>query len=453
MAESDPMSIRPKDAEQSRPKCAFLSFRSLARSNFLKDISKLAAGSGGAQVANVLGSLVLARLFLPADFIGVTMLVPTAMILSRVSQLKYDTSIATARNRSEMAALACAANVCLWCTVVLSAVIPLALFPQLMEKLGLSGAIAFVVCLPVTVLFNGWLNTANFWAIRWRKFNIVAANELIRVSGTVGVQVLSGLARMGSTGLMTGQACGTAIAYFAMTWRGALEDLKARMKRTSWKRTRMVAWAYRDFALFQAPKTAINASSKNLPPILLGTMYDASTAGLFYFAYRLTLLPANLIALSVGRVLLQRFADLRQQKRKASPILIRYTMLILVPSLSMVAVLWAFGPPLFALFLGEEWREAGVIAGWTALWSASIVIANPGEQYMTVNRHNGMLFTLEMVFLVPRFAPFVYFAGEHDGESAIIWCCAASSLYSLTTAAAAIGISLRGPAGRVREET
>ena len=143
----------------------------------------------------------------------------------------------------------------------------------------MAGAIIFIVCLPVTVLFNGWLNTANTWAVRWRQFNQVAANEFIRVTGTMGVQILTGFAKAGSVGLMTGQACGTALAYIRDDWRGTLGELRARAKRTSWRRMRLVAWSYRDFALFQTPKAAISVSSRNLPPILLGALYDATITG------------------------------------------------------------------------------------------------------------------------------------------------------------------------------
>lgn len=87
-----------------------------------------------------------------------------------------------------------------------------------------------------------------------------------------------------------------------------------------------------------------------------------------------------------------------------------------------------------------------MLAGWAALWSASIIIANPGEQYLIVNRRNGLLFALELAFLPPRFLPFRYFAAQGDGETAIIWCCVASSLYSLVTAAAAIAVSRRDEA-------
>jgi O-antigen/teichoic acid export membrane protein len=426
---------------QLRSRLGKIRRRALSREGIARDIGKLFAGSGGAQIANVLGSLLLARLFLPEQFVGLTLLVPTALILSRVSQLKYETAIATARNRSEMGALAAVANFCLWSVAALSVIVSLILLPQLTEKLGLAGAIVFIICLPVTVLFNGWLNTANIWAIRWRQFNTVAANEFIRVTGTMGVQILAGLAKLGGTGLMAGQACGTAIAYFAMTLRGTLGELRVRAKRTSWRRMRLVAWSYRDFALFQTPKAAINASSRNLPPILLAAMYDAAITGLFFFAFRLTLMPANLLGTSVGRVLMQRFANLRLEKRSAAPLLLRSTVLILVPSLLLVGVLWWLGPPLFAFFLGEEWRAAGALAAWTALWSASIIVAAPGEKYLIVNRRNGLLFALELAFLPPRFLPFFYFAAQQDGEAAIIWCCAASALYSLVTAATAIVIS------------
>jgi len=242
---------------------------------------------------------------------------------------------------------------------VLSVVVSLILLPRLVDKLGVAGAIVFIVCLPVTVLFNGWLNTANPWAVRWRQFNQVAANEFIRVTGTMGVQILTGFVKAGGVGLMTGQACGTALAYFAMTWRGTLGELRARAKRTSWRRMRLVAWSYRDFALFQTPKAAISVSSRNLPPILLGALYDATITGLFYFAFRLTLLPANLLNVSVGRVLMQRFATMRQEKRVASALLIRATLLILAPSLLLVTVLWFLGPPGLRVLPGRFMARGG----------------------------------------------------------------------------------------------
>jgi len=113
MLDSHPPSPRSGDPAQERSRLGKLRRRAFSRDGFLRDIGKLVAGSGGAQIANLLGSLILARLFLPEDFIGVTLLVPTAMILSRISQFKYETAIATARNKSEMGALAAVANFCL----------------------------------------------------------------------------------------------------------------------------------------------------------------------------------------------------------------------------------------------------------------------------------------------------------------------------------------------------
>lgn len=417
--------------------------------SFLAEIALLLAGAGGAQAIMLLTAPLLSRLFTPGEFAGVSLLASTAAIFSRFCQLKYETAIATARNRSEMGALAAVANVVLYVFTALSLLGALALLPLLSQRLGWTGAIMFAICLPLTILFNGFINVANTWAIRWRQFKAVAANDLVRNGGSVATQAASGLIGLGSAGLMAGQTIGTFLALVAISFRGTLHELRSFAKRSSWRRRRMIAWSFRDFPFYQAPKAILNALSRNLPPILIAAYYTAHATGLFWFAFRLTLLPANLIGLSIGRVLTQRFANLRNAKKQSlTPLLVRSTLLFALPAIPIIAVMFLFGPQLFGFFLGEQWIAAGEYAVWTSIWSAAIIFGTPAQMAMTVQRKNRILLVLEILFVPGRVLPFPIFAASGDVEAAIAWCCAFGALFNIVLIIVAIIVS-RGEDARL----
>jgi len=398
---------------------------------FLRDIGMLLAGSGGAQLVTLLSAPLLGRIYTPVDFAALAVLTSTFQIVSRFSSLKYETAIATGTSKPQMGALAALALGALLATAGLCALASLLFLPLLAAKLGMGTAIVFCFVLPVIVLFDGLIQIVITWSVRWKEFGVVSANDLIRNSSSIATQAGLGLGRAGGIGLLFGQAVGTIIAFVVLMRRPSTRELVNLLRRRSWNRRAATARRFIDFPKYQMPKAILNSLGRNLPTILIATYFSAATTGLFFFAQRLTTLPAQMISQSLGRVLLQRFAQRWTQQRKPiTALLVKSTAFFLIPSVTLVLALFLFGDRFFVFFLGHQWAGAGAIATWTVVWSAATIIGTPAQMAMTVMRQNRIMLILEAIFLPMRLVPFPFFAASGDFLSAVATCCLAAALYN-----------------------
>jgi O-antigen/teichoic acid export membrane protein len=406
--------------------------RFFGRKSVAADVALLLAGAGGAQAVMVLSAPLLSRLYSPAEFAGLALLTSAVGIVSRFSSFKYESAIATGRNRPEMGTLAALATWVLMGFTIAAVIIPVLCFPLLEARLGMAGAITFCICLPITVFFDGMIQIVITWAVRWRELKAVSTNDLLRNGSSVLTQLLAGVAKVGVPGLMLGQTVGTVFGFWALTFRGTTAQLLRYARSSSWHRRRVVAQRFRDFPIYQMPKATLNALARNAPPLLISAYYSASATGLFYLAFRLTALPAQLIALSLGRILMQRFATLQNVKKQSLlPLLIRSTIGFTILGAPIVLVAALFGPQLFRFFLGARWESAGYMAAWTALWSATLVCGTPSQMSLLVQRKNKVLLAIEAAFILPRLVPFPFFAAKGDILSAVAYCCVASTIYNI----------------------
>jgi len=416
---------------------------------FILDVGVLLVGSVSAQLIVVLAAPALARIFTPVQFASLALLTSTFQIVSRFSSMKFETAIATGRNRPEMAALALTATLTLLLVTCLCVVGSFLMLPLISGKIGHAPALVFCIVLPLAVLIDGLIQIAVTWLVRWREFAAVSSNEVIRNGSSVLTQGGLGLAGFLGTGLLVGHVVGSALAFATLMRRRSVQELLWRMRRGSGRRMATVARRFRDFPLYQTPKALLNAANRNMPVILIAAYYSAASTGFFFFALRLTALPAQLISQSLGRVLLQRFANhwLKHRQPLTRPLL-KSTALFLLPALPLVAVMYLYGEDLFAFFLGERWRAAGSMAAWTALWSAALIIATPAQMAMIVLRANRAALTIELIFLPLRLLPFPFFAATGDVMAAIAACSIAGCLFDMAVIGTALTVA--GRLGRSR---
>jgi O-antigen/teichoic acid export membrane protein len=405
---------------------------------FIVDVGTLLAGSASAQLIVVLAAPALARIFTPVHFAALALLTSTFQIVSRFSSVKFETAIATGRNRPEMAALAFAATVALLTVTCLCVLGSFLVRPLLAGRIGEEAARIFCIVLPLAVLTDGLIQIAVTWLVRWREFGAVSTNEVIRNGSSVLTQGGLGLAGFLSSGLLVGHALGSSLALLLLSRRRSVRELVQRVRGSSRRRMITVARRFKDFPLYQTPKAMLNAANRNMPVILIAAYYSAAGTGFFFFALRLTALPAQLISQSLGRVLLQRFANhwLKHKQSLVRP-LAKCTLIFLLPAVPLVVIMLFFGEELFAVFLGEQWRVSGQMAVWTSLWSAALIVTTPSQMAMIVLRGNRVALILEAVFLPFRLLPFPLLARGGDVMPAIAACAIAASLFNLAMICAA----------------
>lgn len=410
----------------------------LAKGGFFRDMGLLVAGSGAAQIITVVSAPILVRLFSPSEFAALALMTASLQIISRLSSFKYETAIATGRNRREMGVLAALATGALGLVTLVSMISCAVFFSVIERRVGPISALAFCIALPVVVWLSGMIQIIITWSVRWKEFGTVATNDLIRNGSSTLTQVSAGLVGLNSAGLLFGQVVGTGFALGVLVFRRSARELYALARRSTLRQCKAVARRFADFPMFQMPKAIVFSMALNMPTILVAAYYSAALTGLFFFALRLTTLPAQLISTSLGRVLMQRYADLWNKKRQPlTRLLIQSTLFFLLPAIPFAAILYAFSVPIFVIVLGEAWRMSGEIAVWTGIWSAAMIVGTPAQMALTVMRQNRLMLVMEIIFLPARLIPFPWFAASGDLASAAQWCSFAALAYNATMIAAA----------------
>lgn len=341
----------------------------LPRSPLLRATLTLIAGGAVAQALPLIAGPLLTRLYSPAQFGLYHLFAAVAANLGVVACARYEFALPLARDADEAGALLALSMWLLAASTALSALIALAW--------AMSIGQAWPLALPLAVLALGGLSLATLAATREQRFKALAAARVVQHGGGAIGQVGAGLASAGLAGLIAAPLL-AALAAAAL--------LRPKLRRW-WLRSRndlrAVSSRYRDFPLLNTPHAFAGALQDTLSVALIAATHGAAAAGFWGLALRYLKAPATLVGSAVSQALYPALAAgiaetpamLATPAGRAS--LRRVMAVLALIALPMVALLWAFGPRLFAWAFGEEWRVAGELARSLGLYVGVHFVASP----------------------------------------------------------------------------
>jgi O-antigen/teichoic acid export membrane protein len=213
----------------------------------------------------------------------------------------------------------------------------------------------------------------NAWHLRHRRMTLVAATRSLRSLVTVGLLLLASTRGARTPDLILANVVGQLCAVLVLL---VLATRDARRAEWSFRTRRAIAVAKR-FALFPVFSTwsaLLSAISAQVPVYAFSLYYPTSTVGLFSVARRAVFALSSLLGPTLGDALRSHAgrsaldpADLRR--------LFRFSFLRLSIGGAVTAiVLSVWGPSIFAIALGEQWRAAGTLVGsmWPIILLATI---------------------------------------------------------------------------------
>lgn len=327
----------------------------------VRRILGVAAGSATAQAALLLASPLLTRLYTPDDFGIYSYFFATVGFLAPVATLRYELAIPVPESEERsraVAATALAASV-LMGLIALGAM----LAGRATGVDAIAGAsAAFIVGLPVGVTMTGVYQTATYWAVRHEKFRPIALGRSGLGVGTSVAQVAAGVLAAGSGGLIVGDVAGrfTASAAVVVGVRGTARPGRQPTLRAMARE----AAAFRGFPLLSSSSALMNSLALYLPLFVVGEAYGAPAAGMLFLAQRVIGLPSTLLISAASQVYIAELTREIGTERVAlyDRTIRRLAILTVLPFLA--AALMA--PPLFPIFFGAAWADAGLFALWLA---------------------------------------------------------------------------------------
>lgn len=372
---------------------------------FAAQVATLMSGHGAALAISLLATPLIARIFVPADFGVVAVLLAVVQPLVVIGTLQLGMALVLpadtdAAQKLFDATLTWLLGVCVT-LYALAGVLTLA-GVQLPFAARVGGWLWVV---PAWVALLGLLRVVVGWLTRGQHFGAIARGEVTAAGVGAGARLGLGVLTGSSVwALIVGNVMGV-LAQFAVLRRERPESDTHSHLQPPGEAARTIS-QYREFPLFDMPGAFLATLSQSIPVLVLGSLYSALTAGLFAMAVRLIGAPGRIMANAVRRVFLQRAASLRNSGHSLRGPHFKTTATLVLLGIAPAMILWLFGTELMTLLLGARWAEAGRYAEILAPLLFSQWVGAPSAALIVVLRRQDITFVARLVELLGQGAVF-----------------------------------------------
>lgn len=396
---------------------------------FIKNVIVLASGTALAQVITIILLPLITRIYGPETYGLMSAFIAVSNILIPISSLSLPIAIILPKKDIEAISIV---NASLKISFIMSFTYIFSLslfFNEIVSLLQAESISRFLFLLPLMVILTGLSETLKNWLIRTGNFKDIAKISFIQPLVTYGSMVIIGVYYPSVTVLIFFTVLRSGIEFLMMYVVSRKSNTGFNYKEIKVNnKFKEVMHQYKDFPLYRTPDTLLNAISLNLPVIML-TIYSGTSVAGFYALGRTALsIPGQLIGNAVGSVIYPKIAEAANNKENLSALISKATLILFGIGIFPFGIFVLFGPAIFSIVFGEQWREAGEYSRWIAILTLFMFINKPAIQALPVINAQGFQLLYTTISTVVRtlslLLGLVYF------ENSLV----AISLYSVSSA-------------------
>jgi O-antigen/teichoic acid export membrane protein len=381
--------------------------REIFKSDYLKNVATLSAGTTFAQLISIGTAPVLYRIYDKVDYGTLGLYMAITGVIGVFSTMQYLQPILLEKEDDD-------AKKIMWLnriinTVITSLVLLLVfLFGELVGRLFNNEAITpWLYLVPISIFFSGQNEIFRVWANRKKKYKIMSFNAILTALLVPAVSITTGLLYIGPLGLflglLTSQVIPPIVLLIALTKN---EDLG--LKYFSWNEIKIKAKAYSDFPLYSLPSEFISRFINQLPVFMLSTYAGPAVVGVYNLSVRMLGLPVQLVGGAISEVFKQKAIQDYKEIGNFNNIFIKTFKTLGIISLIPIIVILLYGPELFAFVFGLEWIESGVLAQiLITVFMLKLIISPLSYSYVINNKlkedlfwHIYILCSMGLIFLI-----------------------------------------------------
>ncbi len=371
----------------------------------LYDFILLAGGSMLGQGMAILFAPILSRIYTEEQMGTYTLILTAVGMFESAICLRYDLIIVSEEQESRIRSIFYS---CVRIALLLSAVITvgfssyLVLTDQLEIKKIWLGAFIFpaLICGGLILIITALNN-------RYRQYKSIAASSLAQGFVHNGLSALLGLTHVfGVLGLILGRIAGYISYLLIATKTDAAKKLKDYDLLPRPERVEILKENKKQ-ALFSTPAVIISCLSYSIINLFLSQLYGKGVLGIYSYSYRLLGLPLTVISANISRMFFKDASIEYHQNHNMKRSFIKMLIPVAMISIVMVVGFRLFAPPVFAFFLGERWREAGVFVQLLAPMYGVRLLSNSFTNATIVVSKQFISLALQILYLVA--ATTIYF--------------------------------------------
>lgn len=384
----------------------------------------VATGTAGAQILTMAFAPIITRMYGPEAFGLLGTFMAILGVVTPIAALAYPIAIVLPKSDDDAKGIAkLSLRIALFMALILSVILLFA-GDKIAALLGMQAIAAFMLLIPLAMLFSAFQQIMQQWLIRKKQFKVTAriavSQSLILNSSKVG---LGWFWPVGSV-LIILATIGNAL-YAVQLWFGAKKwadkDGLINEAAESEVDLKTLAYKYRDFPYYRAPQTFINALSQSLPVLMLASFFGPASAGFYAIGRTVLGMPSMLVGKAVADVFYPTIAEIANRGEDLHRPLFKATLALAVVGIIPYGVVFLFGPLLFSFVFGEEWRVAGEYARWLSAWSYFGFMNRPSVAALAVLNMQRFFLVYEVVSLILRAASlYIGFAILNNDLQAVI---------------------------------
>lgn len=340
---------------------------------FWKSVLKVFAGTALAQAIPILASLVIARLYAPADFGMFAVWLGMVMFIAVVLTGRFEAALAiepegVPRQIAALSTLITAAG----STTLLALIyiVVQAVAPN--YRLNIPTILLFLA-LPAAFAISA-SQTWQSWAAADGRYRELSVIRILEAGAIAIAQIVAGYFSASTIAICSaylfGMLIGLIVAMVLMPLGGMPKNGIVKTVGGFWRR-------HFRFPLWSLPADAINSAAAQLPVLIVASSFGSDIAGLLALTMKVLGAPIGLLGKAVLDVFKRRAATSYRERGECRADYLQTFMVLAFGSLVFSLVVVRIGEDLFAMAFGERWREAGLIAVWLLPLFALRFIASP----------------------------------------------------------------------------
>ncbi len=350
--------------------------------SFLKNVSVLLAGNTIAQVIPFLFSPIISRLYTPEDFGFMGLVYGTiAMTLSPILNLRYEQAVILPKDDRKSISLINVSFISSLGLTVLFIIVSIIFNEQVVSFFNETRLQTWIFIVPLFMIFVGLQTPLNYWLIRKQAFKATAFNKIAQTS-IITIAAISLSVFKFDGNLIIAYLSGWLIYVLFTFYQSVKKDFQFILIKSSELLT--VIKEYKSFPIYNIlPTILITVCQIFIPVLYLQKYYDTETVGYFTHIRQYTLIPLSLLSIAISQVLLESISSKIKEKQRIFPLLKKLLTSLIIISIPAYFVVYFFGPDLFSIIFGEQWRISGEFAQTLILGFVIQTIVAPFGQIIT----------------------------------------------------------------------
>ena len=328
----------------------------IGSSGFLKSVLTLSSGVVVGQAINFLGMPVVGRIYTPAAMGDYALITANSAIISAFVCLGMMTSFMLPKEDEEARGLSklVTASTVLLTTLAIGVLWACSGLFRIFHTEEVSYGVSLLV-LWLYIVFSTVSNICYAYVNRQKQYRVMFWNPIITAVINVGVGIVFGLFGWGFVGYTAAHILSFVVNILHLTWHA---NPFAKVSNPQYGCMPLLK-SYRRFPLYQMPANLLANLSSQLPVNIIESLYSATELGLYSMTMRILSLPSTLLATPINRVFFQEASARYNRGENIGEFCYKILATNIKVAILPIVALIVLGEPIFAIFLGEQWREAG----------------------------------------------------------------------------------------------